>query len=162
MLEASWDWGGGSSGGPRALHLLRMNGASSIWYRLGSATSASTLTPTSSMAYTQPFGNNGLLESETFSDDAQDLVSEIIGRRNCSGIFIDFKGIEDASCQHRGLCTIEVKPLHALGWNGSLHLESRLGRGEVERWVRDEGGVSVAIFLLFSTASTASEIIVGG
>jgi hypothetical protein len=112
--------------------LLRVSGVSSIWYRLGSTTLASTLTPTSSVAYTQPFGNNGLLESKTFGDDARDFVSEIVGWRNRSGIFVDFKGVEDVSCQRRGLRTIEVKPRHVLGRNGSLHWDLRLGRGEVK------------------------------
>jgi hypothetical protein len=57
---------------------------------------------------------------------------------------------------------IEVKSHHAVGLNGSLHWESRLSWGEVESWVQDDGGMAVAIFLLFSTASASSEIIVGG
>jgi hypothetical protein len=32
VFEAGWDWGCISSGGPRALRLLRVSGASSIWY----------------------------------------------------------------------------------------------------------------------------------
>jgi hypothetical protein len=103
-----------------------------------------------------------LLEPKTFGDDALDLTSEVVGRQNRSGIFVDFKGVEDASCQRRGLRTIEVKPLHTLGRNGSLHWESRLGRGEVERWVGDDGGMPMTVFSLFSTASAASEIIIGG
>jgi hypothetical protein len=79
VLEACWDWRGSSSGGPRALRLLCVSGVSSIWYRLGSITSASTLTSTSSGTYTQPFGNDGLLESEAIRDDTHDLLSIIVG-----------------------------------------------------------------------------------
>jgi hypothetical protein len=43
---------------------------------------------------------------------------KVIGRQNRSGIFVDFKGVEDVSCQRRGLRTIEVKPLH-VHWAGT-------------------------------------------
>jgi hypothetical protein len=70
-----------------------------------------------------------------------------------------FEGIDEATCQCCGLCTIEVNPCHAVGLNGGPQWESR---GEVEGCVRDERGVPVAVLVLFSTPSALSEIMVGG
>jgi hypothetical protein len=159
VFEAGWDWGCNSSGGPRALRLLRVSGASSIWYRLGSVTSASTLTSTSLGTYTQPFGSDGGLDAETFRDDARELVCCSVGWRNRSGILVVFEGIEEATCQRCGLRTIEVNPRHAVGLNGGPHWDSR---GEVKGCVRDDGGVSVTVLVLFSTPSALSEIVWGG
>jgi hypothetical protein len=159
VFEARWDGGCISSGGPRALRLLRVSGAPSIWYLLGSVTSASTLTSTSSGTYTQPFGSDGGVDAEALRDDARKLVCFVVGWRNRSGILVVFKGIEEATCQRCGLRTIEVNPRHAVGLNGGPHWDSR---GEVEGCVRDDGGVSVAILVLFSTPSALSEIMVGG
>jgi hypothetical protein len=117
------------------------------------------LTSTSSGTYAQPFGSDGLIESETLRDDACDFFSVIVGRRNRSGILVVFEGIEEATCQRCGLRTIEVNPRHTVGLNGGLQWESR---GEVEGCVWDDGGVPVAILVLFSTPSTLSEIVCGG
>jgi hypothetical protein len=114
---------------------------------------------TSSRAYTQPFGNDGLLEPETFGDDVRDLVPEVIGQRNRSGILVVFEGIEEATCQCCGLHTIEVNSHHAVRQNGGPHWDSRR---EVECGVWDNRGVAMAILVLFSASSTASEIISGG
>jgi hypothetical protein len=114
---------------------------------------------TSSIAYTQPFGSDGFLNPKSFGNDSGNLFSVVTGRRNCSGIFIVFKGIEEATCQRCGLCTIEVNPCHAVGLNGAPHCKSRW---EVECGIGYEGSMAVAVFSLFPTASTASEIIVGG
>jgi hypothetical protein len=141
------------------LRLLRVSGASSIWYRLGSVTSASTLTSTSSGTYTQPFGSDGGIDAETLCDDARKLVCLVVGWRNRSGILVVFKGIEEATCQRCGLRTIEVNPRHAVGLNGGPHWDSR---GEVKGHVRDNGGVSVTVLILFSTPSALSEIMWGG
>jgi hypothetical protein len=72
------------------------------------------------------------------------------------------EGIDESSCQRCGLHTIEVKSCHAVGRNGSLCWNSRLWWGEVESGIGNEGGVPMAILLLFSTLSTVSEIAVGG
>jgi hypothetical protein len=141
------------------LRLLRVSGASSIWYPLGSITSASTLTSTSSGTYTQPFGSDGRVDAETFGDDMRELVCVTVGWRNRSGILVFFEGIEEATCQRCGLRTIEVNPRHAVGLNGGPHWESRR---EVEGCVRDDGGVTVTVLILFSTPSALSEIMVGG
>jgi hypothetical protein len=122
----------GSSSWSTALRLLRVSGASSVRYWAGSTTSAFTAARSSSALYTQPFGSDGRVDSKPLCDDVGDFSAVIVGRRNRSGIFVVFKGIEDASCQHCGLHTIEVKPRHAVGRNGSLHWDSRLGRGEVK------------------------------
>jgi hypothetical protein len=158
VLEAGWDWRCDSSGGPRALHLL-LRGASSIRYWLGSITSASTLTSTSSDTYTHPFGNDGLLNSETLRDDACDFFSVIVGWRNRIGILVVFKGIDEATCQRCGLHTIEVNLRHTVGLNGGPQWDSRR---EVEGGVRDDGGMSVTVLVLFSTPSALSEILCGG
>jgi hypothetical protein len=155
VFEAGRDWGCNSSGGPRALRLLRVSGASSIWYRLGSVTSASTLTSTSSGTYTQPFGSDGLVDAEALCDDSCDLFSVVVGWRNRSGILVVFEGIDEVSCQRCGLRTIEVNPRHAVGLNGGPQWESR---GEVKGRVRDDRGMSVAVLVLFSTPSALSEI----
>jgi hypothetical protein len=159
VLEAGWDWGCNSSGGPRALRLLRVSGALSIWYRLGSVTSASTLTSTSSGTYTQPFGSDGGVDAKALCDDTRKLVCFGVGWRNRSGILVVFEGIEETTCQRCGLRTIEVNPRHAVGLNGGPHWDSR---GEVKGCVWDDGGVSVAILVLFSTPSASSEIMRGG
>jgi hypothetical protein len=159
MFEAGGDWGCNSSGGPRALRLLRVSGASSIWYCLWSVTSASTLTSTSSGTYTQPFGSDGGVDTEALCDDARELVCAAVGWRNRSGILVFFEGIEEATCQRCGLRTIEVNPRHAVGLNGGPQWDSRR---EFEGCVRDNGGVSVAILVLFSTPSALSEIVGGG
>jgi hypothetical protein len=136
-----------------------VSGAPSTWYRLGSVTSASTLTSTSSGTYTQPFGSDSGVDAETLRDDARKLVCFVVGWRNRSGILVVFKGIEEATCQRCGLRTIEVNPRHAVGLNGGPHWDSR---GEVKGCVRDNGGVSVTILVLFSTPSALSEIMCGG
>jgi hypothetical protein len=159
VFEAGWDWGCNSSGGPRALRLLRVSGAPSIWYPLGSVTSASTLTSTSSGMYTQPFGSDGGVDAEALRDDARKLVCSIVGWRNRSGILVVFEGVEEATCQRCGLRTIEVNPRHAVGLNGGPHWDSR---GEVKGCVRDDGGVSVTILVLLATPSALSEILCGG
>jgi hypothetical protein len=99
VFEAVRDWRGNSSGGPRALRLLRMSGASSIRYRLGSVTLASTLTSTSSGTYTQPFGSNVGIDAESLCDDARDLFAVVVDWRNRSGILVVFEGIDEATCQ---------------------------------------------------------------
>jgi hypothetical protein len=116
--------------------LRRVRGASSIRYWSGSTTSALTSALTSSASYTQPFGSNGQVDSEPFCDDVGDFLAVIVGRRNRSGIFVVFEGVEDVSCQRCGLHTIEVKPHHASartdrctgtrGWEGG---RSRDGLG---------------------------------
>jgi hypothetical protein len=113
VFEACQDWGHDSSGGPRALHLL-LRGASSIWYLLGSITSASTLTSTSSGTYTQPFGSDGMVDSEAVGDNAGNFFPVIVDWRNRSGILVVFEGIDEATCQRCGLRTIEVNPHHAV------------------------------------------------
>jgi hypothetical protein len=145
FLETEWDVGGstvmfkaqrcqrhGSSSCSAALHLLRVSGASSIRYWAGSTTSTFTVACSSSASYTQPFGSDDWVNSEPLCDDVGNFLAVIVGWRNRSGIFVVFKGVEDVSCQRCGLRTIEVKPRHAIGRNGSLHWDSRLGRGEVE------------------------------
>jgi hypothetical protein len=132
VLEARRCWRYGSSSWSTALCLLRVSGAASVRYWSGSTTSALTSALTSSASYTQPFGSNSRVDSEPFCNDVGDFLAIIVGRRNRSGIFVVFKGVEDASCQCCGLRTIEVKPRHAVGQNGSLHWDSRLGRGEVK------------------------------
>jgi hypothetical protein len=159
VFEAGGDWRLNSSGGPRALRLLCVSGASSIWYRLWSVTSASTLTSTSSGTYTQPFGSDGVVNAETLGDDARKLFGLAVGWRNWSGILVVFEGIEEATCQRCGLRTIEVNPRHAVGLNGGPHWDSR---GEVKGGVWDDGGVSVTVLILFSTPSALSEIMRGG
>jgi hypothetical protein len=139
--------------------LLCVSGASSIWYRLGSVTLASTLTSTSSGTYTHPFGSDVLVDAEALCDDVRNIFSVVIGWRNRSGILVVFEGIDEATCQRCGLRTIEVNPRHAIGLNGGPQWDSR---GEVEGRVRDDRGVPVAILVLFSAPSTLSEIMVGG
>jgi hypothetical protein len=151
-----------SSSWSTALRLLWVSGASIVRYWSGSTTSALTSALTSSASYTQPFGSNGRVDSEPFCDDVGDFLAVIVGRRNRSSIFVVFKGVEDASCQRCGLRTIEVKPRHAIGQNRSLHWDLRLGRGEVEGWIGDDGSVPMAILVLFSASSALSEICCGG
>jgi hypothetical protein len=109
--------------------------------------------------YTHPFGNDGLFDSEALCDDARDFFSVIVGRQNRSGILVVFEGIDEATCQRCGLRTIEVNPRHAIRLNGGPQWDSRR---EVEGHVWDNGSVSVAILVLFSTPSTLSEIMGGG
>jgi hypothetical protein len=141
------------------LRLLCMSGASSIRYRLGSITSASTLTSTSSGTYTQPFGSGGGVDTKALCDETRDFFAIVVDWWNRSGILVVFEGSDEASCQRRGLRTIEVNPHHAVGLNGGPQWESR---GEVEGRVRDNRGVSVAVLVLFSTPSALSEIVGGG
>jgi hypothetical protein len=122
----------GSSSWSMALHLLRVSSTSIVRYWVGLTTLAFTAVHSSSASYTQPFGSNGRVDSKPLCNNVGDFSAVIVGRRKQSGIFVTFKGIKDASCQRCGLRTIEVKPRHAVGWNGLLHWESRLGRGEVE------------------------------
>jgi hypothetical protein len=129
FLDTEWDkggssvvfktrrrWGYESPSCSVAWRLLRVRGASSIRYRPGSTTSSLTLVLTSSTSYTQPFGSDGGVNPKSFCDDVSELPAIVIGWRNRSGIFVVFKGIEDASCQRCGLHTIEVKPL-CYGWS---------------------------------------------
>jgi hypothetical protein len=139
--------------------LLRVSGASSVQYRSGSATSTLTAVLTSSGTYTQPLGSDGLLDSKAFGDDSCELPTVVVGRRNRSGIFMVFEGVDEVTCQRCGLRTIEANPCHAVGLKGALQWESR---GEIERGVRDDRGMSVAVLVLFSTPSTLSEIVRGG
>jgi hypothetical protein len=166
MFEARWCRRYGScrwsSSISRIRRLWRVSGASSIWYLPGSTTSALTPTVTSSASYTQPFGNDGVVESESLSDDARDFFAVVVRWRNLNGILVVFEGVDEVSCQRCGLRTIEVNPRHAVGRNGSRHWSSRLGWWEVERGIWDDGGVTMAVFSLFSTPSAASEIVVGG
>jgi hypothetical protein len=155
VFEAGGDWGWNSSGGPRALRLLRVSGAASSWYWLGSVT----LTSTSSGTYTQPFGSDDWIDAEALRDDARDFFSVVVGWQNRSGILVVFEGSDEATCQCCGLRTIEVNPRHAVGLNGGPQWESR---GEVEGRVRDDGGMPVAILVLFSAPSALSEIMGGG
>jgi hypothetical protein len=87
---------------------------------------------TSSASYTQPFSSDVRVKSKSRCDDFGNFSAIVVGWRNWSGIFVVFKGVEEASCQRRGLRMIEVKPRHAVGRNGSLHWELRLGRWEFE------------------------------
>jgi hypothetical protein len=132
VLEAWWCWQYRSSRRSTALHLLQVRGASSVRYQLGSITLALTSASTPSTTYTQPFGSNGVVDAKSFGNNVHDLPAVVIGWWNRSGIFVIFQGVEESSCQHCGLCTTEVKSLHAVGQNSSLHWDSRLGRGEVE------------------------------
>jgi hypothetical protein len=120
---------GGGSDGSSALRLLRVSGASSVWYRSGSATSTLTAVLTSSSMYTQPFGSNGLFDPEAFGDDACELSAVVVWWQNLSSIFVVFKGVDEVTCQRCGLRTIEVNPRHAVGLNGAPQWESR---GEIE------------------------------
>jgi hypothetical protein len=117
------------------------------------------LTSTSSGTYTQPFGSDGVFDTEALGDDARKLFGLVVGWRNRSGILVVFEGIEEATCQRCGLRTIEVNPRHAVGLNGGPHWDSR---GEVKGCVRDDRGVSVTILILFSTPRALSEILWGG
>jgi hypothetical protein len=123
VFEARWCWRYGScrwtSSISRIRRLWRVSGASSIWYLPGSTTSALTSAVTSTASYTQPFGNDALLESESFSDDARDLFAVVVCWQNRSGILVVFKGVDEVNCQRCGLRTIEVNPRHAVGRNGS-------------------------------------------
>jgi hypothetical protein len=102
------------------LSWLRVSGASGIRYWLGSATSALTAAPTSSIAYTQPFGSDVRRDTESFGNNPRELLSIVIGWRNRRGILVVLvKAVDEASCQRRGLCTTEVKSRHAVGRNGS-------------------------------------------
>jgi hypothetical protein len=109
-----------------------------------------------STVYTQPFGSDSLTDAKAFCDNMGELVSIIIGRRNLSGILtVLVESVDKATCQHCGLHTTEVNSCHTIGWNGGLHWESR---GEIESGIWDEWGVTVAVLILFSTPSTALEI----
>jgi hypothetical protein len=166
MFEARRCWRYGScswaSSVSRIRRLCLVSGASSIWYLSGSTTSTLTPLVTSTASYTQPFGNDDTVEPESVGEDTGDLFAVVVGRRNRSGILVVFEGVDEVSCQRCGLRTIEVNPRHAVGRNGSRHWSSRLGWGEVEGWIWDDGGMPMAIHLLFSASSTASEILVGG
>jgi hypothetical protein len=70
-----------------------------------------------------------------------------------------FEGVDETTCQRCGLRMIEVNPRHAVGLNGGPQWDSR---GEVEGSVWDNGGVSMAVLVLFSTPSALSEILCGG
>jgi hypothetical protein len=146
----------------RSRRLRWVSGTSSIWYLSGSTTSALTPLVTSTASYTQPFGNDDAVNSKSVGDDTRDFFAVVVCWRNRSGILVVFEGVEEVSCQRCGLRTIEVNPRHAVGRNGSLHWDSRLGWGEVEGWIWDDGGMPMAVHLLFSASSTASEIFVGG
>jgi hypothetical protein len=115
--------------GSSALHLLWVSGVSTVWYRLGSATSTLTAVLTSSGTYTQPLGSDGFFDPKALGDDARELPAVVIGRRNRSGIFMVFEGIDEVTCQRCGLRTIEVNPRHAVGLKGAPQWESK---GEVE------------------------------
>jgi hypothetical protein len=126
------------------------------------------------MAYTQPFGNQGFGKPETLGDDVRikpnsfckdsgDLVSVVVGRWNLSGILTTLvESCDELICQCAGLHTIEVKSCHAVGMNGSLQLLSMDGRGAEDVAVWYEGGVSMAVLLLFTAASASSPIHGGG
>jgi hypothetical protein len=124
MFEAVGYWGSGSTGSS-VLRLLQVSGASSVRYLLGSVTSTLTTALTSSGTYTQPLGSDGFFDPEAFSDDARELLAVVVGRRNCSGIFVVFEGAEEVSCQRCGLRTIEVNSRHAVGLKGPPQWESR-------------------------------------
>jgi hypothetical protein len=109
--------------------------------------------------YTQPFSSNGWIDAEAFCDDARDFFSVVVDWQNRRGILVVFEGIDEATCQRCGLRTIEVNPRHAVGLNGGPQWESR---GKVEGCVRDDGGVPVAVLVLFSAPSALSEIMGGG
>jgi hypothetical protein len=177
FLDVEWDVGGASvifearrcwqygscswaSSVSSSCRLRRVSGTSSIRYLHGSTTSALTPTLTSSTSYTQPFGNDDLVESKSLREGARNLIS--IGWRNFAGILVVFEGTDEVNCQRCGLRMIEVNPRHAVGRNGSRHWDSRLGWREVEGWIWDDGGMPMTVLMLFSTSSTASEIIVGG
>jgi hypothetical protein len=166
MFEARRCWRYGScswaSSVSRRRRLWRVSGASSIWYLPGSTTSALTPSVTSTASYTQPFGNDDAVETKSLGEDARDFLAIVVDWRNRSGILVVFEGVDEVSCQRCGLRTIEVNPRHAVGRNGSRHWSSRLGWGEVERGVWDDGGMPMAVHLLFSASSAASEIFVGG
>jgi hypothetical protein len=123
MFEARWCRRYGScswaSSVSRSWRLRRVSGTSSIWYLHGSTTSALTPTLTSSASYTQPFGNNDLVESKSLCEDARDFFSVVVSWQNRAGILVVFKGLDEVSCQRCGLRTIEVNPRHAVGQNGS-------------------------------------------
>jgi hypothetical protein len=57
------------------------------------------LTSTSSGTYTQPFGNDSLLESKAIRDDARDFLSIVVGCRNWSGILVVFEGVDVTDLQ---------------------------------------------------------------
>jgi hypothetical protein len=123
-------------------------------------TSALVLMLTSSTAYTQPFSSDGMRDPKSFCDNAGELIAVVVGRQNHRGILtVLVKCIDKATCQRCGLHMTEVKSLHTVGWNGPLHWESRR---EVKHGIRDDGGVTMTVFLLLTTLSAASEIIVGG
>jgi hypothetical protein len=114
----------------------------------------------SSTSYTQPFGSNGGGNSETLGDDVGKLEPVVVGWRNLNSILtILLEAVDETSCQCHGLHMTEVKVRHAVGWNGAPHWESRW---EVESGVWNDGGVAMAVLVLFSTPSTVSEIIGSG
>jgi hypothetical protein len=160
MLEALQCQQCGSSSWSASPRLPQVSGVSGLRYRLGSATSALTSALASATSYTQPFGSFGMGNAESLGDDMGEFISVVICWQNLSGILVVLlETVNEASCQHRGLRTTEVKSRHAVGWNGGPHWDSR---GEVKSGVRDDGGVAVTVLAGFSTPSTASEIIVGG
>jgi hypothetical protein len=113
-----------------------------------------------STSYTQPFGSDGGGDSETLCNDVSKFEPVVVGRRKCSGILaVLVESVDEATCQCRGLRMTEVKSHHAVGWNGGPHWDSR---GEVKSGVWDNGGMAVAVLILFSTPSALSEIIWGG
>jgi hypothetical protein len=74
---------------------------------------------TSSASYTQPFGNDDLVEPKSLREDSCDFVAVVVRWRNIAGILVVFEGTDEVSCQRCGLHTIEVNPRHAVGRNGS-------------------------------------------
>jgi hypothetical protein len=159
MFEARWNWQYGSSNWSIDLRLLCISRTLSVRYWLGSVTLALTSVLTSSAMYTQPFGSDSQVNTKSLGDDTGNFPSVVVGWWNHSGIFMVFKGINEVTCQCCGLCTIEVKPRHVLGLNGGPHWESR---GEVECGIWDDWGMTMAVLVLFSTPSAASEIMRGG
>jgi hypothetical protein len=120
MLKACWCWRCGLSSWSTLLHLLQVNGASSIRYWLGLITSALTSMLTPLASYTQPFGSDGWSDAKSFCNDVGELRTVVIGWRNLIGIFtVLLEAVDKASCQCCGLHMTEVKSRHAVGQNGS-------------------------------------------
>jgi hypothetical protein len=112
---------------------------------------------TSSTAYTQPFGSDSLVNTESLCDDAGEFVAVVVGWRNFSRILtVLVESINEATCQCRGLCMTEVKSHYAVGWKGAPHWEPRW---EVESGIWDDRGMAMTVLVLFSTPSTLSEIV---
>jgi hypothetical protein len=148
---------------PSCQRLACVRGVSSALYRLGSTTLVLTSVWTSSMAYTQPFSNDSLVNTKSFCEDSCELPVVVVGWQNLSGILVVLlECVDEATCQCCGLCTTEVESCHTTGRNRSLQWELRLGRGEVKHGIGDNGGMPMEIFSLLATLSALSEIIVGG